>query len=48
MGLHWDLERTLRNATIETIKFLTQEMGLTDVKALSQSAPRRRCAGEER
>lgn len=38
MGLHWDLEWTMRNATIETIKFLTQEMGLTDVKALSAAS----------
>ena len=35
MGFHWDLDRAMRNATIETIKFLTERMGLTEAKAFS-------------
>lgn len=35
MGFHWDLDRAMRNATIETIKFLTEEKGLTEAKAFS-------------
>ncbi len=35
MGFHWDLDRAMRNASIETIKFLNQKMGLTDAKAFS-------------
>ncbi|MEZ4334150.1 MAG: acetamidase/formamidase family protein [Myxococcota bacterium] len=35
MGFDWDLDRAMRNATIETIKFLTEEKGLTEAKAFS-------------
>jgi acetamidase/formamidase len=35
MGMDWDLDRAMRNATIETIKFLTEEKGLTQAKAFS-------------
>jgi acetamidase/formamidase len=35
MGFHWDLDRAMRNATVETIEFLTKRMGLTDAKAFS-------------
>lgn len=35
MGFDWDLDRAMRNATIETIKFLTERMGLTEAKAFS-------------
>lgn len=35
MGMDWDLDRAMRNATVEVIKFLTEEKGLTDAKAFS-------------
>jgi acetamidase/formamidase len=35
MGFDWDLDRAMRNATVETIKFLTTEKGLTESKAFS-------------
>lgn len=35
MGMDWDLDRAMRNATIEVIKFLTEEKGLTQAKAFS-------------
>lgn len=35
MGFDWDLDRAMRNATIETIEFLTKEKGLTEAKAFS-------------
>jgi len=35
MGMDWDLDRAMRNATIEVIKFLTEEKGLTEAKAFS-------------
>jgi acetamidase/formamidase len=35
MGMDWDLDRAMRNATMEVIKFLTEEKGLTEAKAFS-------------
>jgi acetamidase/formamidase len=35
MGMDWDLDRAMRNATMEVIKFLTEEKGLTPAKAFS-------------
>lgn len=35
MGMDWDLDRAMRNATIEVIEFLTEEKGLTEAKAFS-------------
>lgn len=35
MGMDWDLDRAMRKATMEVIKFLTEEKGLTDAKAFS-------------
>jgi len=35
MGMDWDLDRAMRNAVIEVVKFLTEEKGLTDAKAFS-------------
>ncbi len=35
MGMDWDLDRAMRKATMEVIKFLTEEKGMTQAKAFS-------------
>lgn len=35
MGMDWDLDRAMRNATIEVINFLVEEKGMTQAKAFS-------------